>query len=78
MFFRHRRPMPCPTAGAVPLLTTATGAFPVPEAICPSQFPPCVVESYTRLLAGPPKPSVSPMVMNMAQGTMLSPDKLFC
>lgn len=72
MFFPHG--MLHGAMGAVPLLTTATGAFPVPGAISPAQFPPCVVESYTRLLAGPPKPAVSPTVMNLTQATMLSPD----
>lgn|GEM_PF-2003711 len=60
-----------------PLLETATGAFPVPEAISPEQFPPAVQQSILRLLEGPPKPVVTLNVMNQTQSSMIAPDLPF-
>lgn len=61
----------------VPLLETATGAFPVPQSLSPEQFPQAVRESILRLFAGPPKPAVSLAVMDQTQASMIAPDLPF-
>lgn len=61
------------TGRAIGLLPTATGGFPVPGSISPAQFPPAVQESITRILAGPPKPAVTPEIMNRTQSSMIGP-----
>ena len=58
----------------VPLMETASGGFPVPESISPAQFPPAVRNSILRLLEGPPKPAVTPSVMDQVQASMIAPD----
>lgn len=78
---RHRRkgrPMKMMVPiGQMPLAAVATGGFPVPEAISPHQFPPAVKASIMRNLEGPPKPAVTPHVMDQAQSSMIAPERPF-
>lgn len=59
------------------LMMNPGGAFPVPGAISWKEMPPAVQESVQRLMEGPPKPSVTPQVMNEAQLSMIAPDLPF-
>lgn len=59
------------------LMPYASGGFPVPEAIRPAELPPEVQAAYLRLLEGPPKPAVTPAVMNEAQRSMIAPQLPF-
>ncbi|HYF76851.1 MAG TPA: hypothetical protein VD973_06955 [Symbiobacteriaceae bacterium] len=72
------RPMrPMVPIGQMPLIAVPTGGFPVPESISPDQFPPAVKASIMRNLEGPPKPAVTPHVMEQAQSSMIAPDLPF-
>jgi len=66
-------PMPAQT----PLLRTARGGFPVPQALAPDQLPESVKSDLLRLLDGPPKPAVTLAVMEQAQRSMIGPDLPF-
>lgn len=61
-------------AGQMPLFAIPTGAFPVPESISPAEMPPAVKASIMRNLEGPPKPAVTPHIMNNTQLSMIAPD----
>ncbi|MDF2629299.1 MAG: hypothetical protein K0R39_3130 [Symbiobacteriaceae bacterium] len=63
--------------GQMPLIAVPSGGFPVPQAISPDEMPPAVKASIMRNLEGPPKPAVTPHVMNEAQSTMIAPDLPF-
>lgn len=58
-------------------LEYARGAFPVPQSLDPQRLPPEVKEAILRPLQGPPKPSVTPAVMNATQNSMIAPDLPF-
>jgi len=66
--------LPMPRRRHVGLKMNPGGAFPVPGAIPWQDMPPAVQESVKRLMEGPPKPSVTPQVMNEAQISMIAPD----
>ncbi|MDB4896772.1 MAG: hypothetical protein JWN15_3034 [Firmicutes bacterium] len=40
----------------------------------PEQFPPYVRQSIERIFPGPPKPVVTPEIMNETQFSMIAPD----
>lgn len=63
--------------GQMPLIAVPTGGFPVPQAISPDEMPPSVKAAIMRNLEGPPKPAVTPHVMELTQSSMIAPDLPF-
>jgi len=57
----------------MPLRETAAGGFPVPESIGLAHLPPNAQLALLRLVEAPPKPSVTPAVMNEAEHSMIAP-----